>query len=1300
MHHSMLRQRLACVLLAALCCCGSSFAMTHTFTGAVDASWANGANWTGGKPTSAEAGGTIVEFNTNSTSTADIVGLIVDQIHFKGSGNTINGSTPLKIDGSNLSINIQDDAGGNTLSNTLPLVLVNATTIINVATGTLTMSGNISGAFGLAKSGAGATTFAMATNTYGGNTTVVQGTLQLNSNGVNTAIPGDLFVGSGTLGAGAATVKLLQSAEIVASSNVTVRSDGVFDFNNFLQSIATLSVTSGSVTLGSGTLTLSGGITMTGGTIAATSGTISLGGNITATSSATAGAAITATLALNATRTFTVNSGAVKPELKITGQIANGGATSGIFKTGTGTMDLIGFASYTYTGTTTVDKGALEINTTVGVVINSTLVIGNGVDPVGSATLRELNSSDISSTAAVQIAASGVLDMNAHTDTVGPLTGLGQIQLTSGAALTCNSDNSSTSFDGTINGTGGVFRKAGTGTLTLTGNNPFTGTTIVALGTLLLNSNGVNTAVQGSLTIGNGTLAANSAIVKLMQGSEIADGSAVTVNSDGKFDLNGNFESIGALNVNAGNVTLGAGNLTTLGLLSMTGGTISATGGMLNLGNDVTATSTATAASTISAPIALNAAARSFTITTGGTQPELTLTGVISDGTPGSGLTKTGTGILVMQGTAANTYTGVTTVDKGTLQIATTVGQNIIGNIVIGNAVDAANSAILRDMQSSDIKATALMTINPSGQFNLNGFSETIGALSGSGSINLGAGALTFGSANLAQTYAGVVSGTGIFRKVGTGTQTLTGNNTLTGPTQILAGTLLVNGSEPVSPVSVSGGTLGGTGTVGNVTVTASSIAPGTATPGQLSTGNLMLDTNSTITFRLNDSTATGFDSLNVTGTVTLGNCAIQLTISPTFAGGGTLTLIANDAADAVVGVSKSFTENQAVPLNANASNFSYVGGTGNDVVLKIANVAPALTSGAFANPSPGTATLPVTFTVGASDANNDTLTYAWNFGDGMQVSGATVMHTYATPGTYSVSVTINDGHGATINSSTSITVNSAVPPTVQINATPSTSGVGQQVTFSVPAGVPGVPLTYTWNFGDGSSGMGATVSHTFASAGSYSVTVNVTDGLGGSGNGAATQTVNAPLIGSGNDSDGDGFSDGFENLVGTNPSDAASTITGQPAGAGSILPLTVSKASIKLNFAKSGSDTIQFSGTLSVPAGFTLGGAKVSLDVSGVSRTFSLDAKGSAKAADGSAFKLSAKATKGKVAAQTAKYAVTLPKGTFAATLAPTGLTGAGDAKGKSVKVAFTVVFNQMLLQKIQTMSFSAKKGKTGAAK
>src|SRR5262249_34544015 len=139
-------------------------------------------------------------------------------------------------------------------------------------------------------------------------------------------------------------------------------------------------------------------------------------------------------------------------------------------------------------------------------------------------------------------------------------------------------------------GTAGVI-KAGAGTLRYSGSvsNTYNGLTTVQDGVLELNHNLNNAALVGNLQIGDRRRAANSPVVRLLQAGEIPDASAVTVNADGRFDLNNFNEAIGPLTVNGGNVTAGGGNLFVNGLVSMTGGSISssASGAILLVG-DVT----------------------------------------------------------------------------------------------------------------------------------------------------------------------------------------------------------------------------------------------------------------------------------------------------------------------------------------------------------------------------------------------------------------------------------------------------------------------------------------------------------------------------------------------------------------------------------------------------------------------------------------------------------------------------------------------------------------------------------------
>jgi PKD repeat protein len=82
------------------------------------------------------------------------------------------------------------------------------------------------------------------------------------------------------------------------------------------------------------------------------------------------------------------------------------------------------------------------------------------------------------------------------------------------------------------------------------------------------------------------------------------------------------------------------------------------------------------------------------------------------------------------------------------------------------------------------------------------------------------------------------------------------------------------------------------------------------------------------------------------------------------------------------------------------------------------------------ANPTAGPAPLTVSFnSAGSSDPDGDALTYAWNFGDGAQGSGATASHVYASPGVFTATLAVNDGRGGTDDASAVVTVRASTPP-------------------------------------------------------------------------------------------------------------------------------------------------------------------------------------------------------------------------------------------------------------------------------
>src|SRR5439155_3999977 len=127
-------------------------------------------------------------------------------------------------------------------------------------------------------------------------------------------------------------------------------------------------------------------------------------------------------------------------------------------KEGAGTLALGG--ANTYLGTTTANAGWLKTTASEVFVDNGTM----------------------------SVAATGTLDLNGNTETVGLLTGSGSITLGSGTLITNTTAN--WTYSGVISGTGGNFVKTGTGIGTLTANNTFSGSLFFNGGRINFNNNG------------------------------------------------------------------------------------------------------------------------------------------------------------------------------------------------------------------------------------------------------------------------------------------------------------------------------------------------------------------------------------------------------------------------------------------------------------------------------------------------------------------------------------------------------------------------------------------------------------------------------------------------------------------------------------------------------------------------------------------------------------------------------------------------------------------------------------------
>lgn len=158
-----------------------------------------------------------------------------------------------------------------------------------------------------------------------------------------------------------------------------------------------------------------------------------------------------------------------------------------------------------------------------------------------------------------------------------------------------------------------------------------------------------------------------------------------------------------------------------------------------------------------------------------------------------------------------------------------------------------------------------------------------------------------------------------------------------------------------------------------------------------------------------------------------------------------------------------------------------------------------------------------------STDADDDHLSYAWDFGDGTTGSGAQASHIYADNGQYIVKLTVTDPRGRESTASNVVTVSNASPSVVIASSGPIASGA----TYSLAGGFgdPGqadAPWSYTINWGDGFSSVTTSTSsqgalggtHKYFTVGSYTVTLTVIDKDGGSGSASTTVQV-ARILGS-----------------------------------------------------------------------------------------------------------------------------------------------------------------------------------------
>jgi autotransporter-associated beta strand protein len=597
---------------------------------------------------------------------------------------------------------------------------------------------------------------------------------------------------------------------------------------------------SGTVTIGASLAGASTGLTKEGASLLVLSGNNTYGGGTTL-SGGTLRIGSDAALG-NSSAAFTLSGDGT---LQASGNFTLG-ASRPILVSGNSALDT---QAHTVTVAGVLDgEGSLQKTGSGSLVLNNANTISGTVTPVAGTLLlgheNALASANFTM-AGGNVAFSSSVGGNAFN--LGSLsaasTGAGydiQLQNTAGQAiaLTVGANNASTTYAGALGGNGS-FTKAGSGALTLSGNNTYTGATTVNAGTLavtgslsatpaitinggtlsldstnavaatttitLANASGTAFNLTANQTIsslrgggtGNGTTAISSLQTLTVQesGTQSYNG---TITGAGRFQFNGSGNlTLGGVLSHSGGVAISSGTLTLAAANTYTGGT-TLEGGVLNinnasaLGSGLLTIVGGTLDNTSGTNITLSNIAQSWNGDFGySSVPNRTLnlgSGPVALGANRSITVQTGT--LTVAGIISGTGLGITKTGNGTLRLegANTFTGGI--NINEGTLTVTGGSAIA-DSVAVTIADTAGATLSVNS-------GEAIGSLRGGGANS---GGVVIGS-NVQftvietgnQTFAGPLSGFGTFIKQGAGTINLTNNSsTLSGPIDIRTGTIAVS---------------------------------------------------------------------------------------------------------------------------------------------------------------------------------------------------------------------------------------------------------------------------------------------------------------------------------------------------------------------------------------------------------------------------------------------------------------------------------------------------------------------------
>ncbi len=823
-------------------------------------------------------GGTTISAGTLQIGDGGTTGSITGDV-VNNAALVFNRSDDLTFSGVVSGTGTLTQAGGGTLTLTAANTHTGGTTI---SAGTLSVSGagTLSTGSTVTVAEGGTLTYETGTNA-GNNSHIVQGASRTSVAGAVLQFLGTASAGSGTYTNTASTAFISAETNVIrfqgnstAGTATIINAGGVFGF-----SATPLLVFQNNSSMGAATIISQGG-----------AGFRAEGGRVRLRDSATAGTA----------------------NITLGGASGEGVGGASLILSGTSTaasanIVVNGGASFANPGTS--GSGAyliFEDDSTAG----SAMTTANGGTGGASGGLIWFRGTNSAPLASIRLNGNSSLDISSFSGSafeVALLSGEGSIAL-GGNELRLGNTNADMTISGIIRdlgfggGSGGSLTKLGTGTLTLSGENSYTGGTLINGGTLQVGEGG------GTGSLGTGRVVNNAALIFNRNGSlpmpqAISGTGSVSLTGPGMVILSGTNTYTGGTVISAGTLLIGGGgttgsitgDVTNNGRLAFNRsdsvafpGTVSGTGTLVQAGTGtviLTGANTHTGGTMISAgTLQIGGGGTTGSITGDvvangrlafNRSDAVTFTGAIS----GAGsLAHVSVGTLTLTG--ANTYTGGTTVSAGTLQISG--GGSIGSGDVVNNGTLIFQRGDAMTLPGAISGAGGLVqsgagTVILTGNNTYSG-TTVIDALR---TLQVGDGGTTgsLGSGNVVNngtlvvdrsgsvTVPGAISGSGGLTQNGAGNLILTGVNTYTGPTMVNFGTLSVNGSlAPASVVTLApGATLGGTGTLGSLTVgSGGTFAPGNSVGTINLAGNLTLTAGSTTVIEVQGGT---IDRANVTGT-------------------------------------------------------------------------------------------------------------------------------------------------------------------------------------------------------------------------------------------------------------------------------------------------------------------------------------------------------------------------------------------------------------------------------------------------